>query len=113
MRVLDRTAATWRRVLPASCVLAAVLVAGFVSRSGASTESRSAPPSQGTSGARAPGAPPAAAGPSQVALEPLDIRQTPNPLRGLSPSELARAALTKPASLGSVCLGRPNRGHLW
>lgn len=56
-------------------------------------------------------APAPAAGP--VELETLDIRPTPNPLRGLGSAELNRLALTKPASLGTVCVGRPNRGQLF
>lgn len=55
-------------------------------------------------------APPAA---SHIELETLDIHPTPNPLRGLAPAELNRLALTKPSSLGTVCVGRPNRGRLF
>jgi penicillin-insensitive murein endopeptidase len=102
---------TWgRRVLPAACVLAALLVAGRLTISRASSAPRAPLPAPKSLPALPPPAPP---GPSHVALEPLDVRPTPNPLRGLSPAELNRAALTKPASLGSVCVGRPNRGQLW
>jgi penicillin-insensitive murein endopeptidase len=102
---------TWgRRVLPAACVVGALLVAGERALSRASTT----PPPAVPAPKLAPPAPPAAPpGPSHVELEPLDVRPTPNPLRGLSPAELDRFALTKPASLGSVCVGRPNRGELW
>jgi len=101
---------TWgRRVLPAACVLAALLAGGKAALSRASSEPARAVPAPRPS---APPAPPPS-GPSHVALEPLDVRPTPNPLRGLSVAELDRLALTKPSSLGSICIGRPNRGQLW
>jgi len=115
MRALVRLTAGWRRVLPASFVMAAALLAGLATRSRASADL--APP-RSTPRAPAPITKPPEPtalplGPSHVALEPLDIRPSPNPLRGLSGMELDRLARAKPASLGSVCLGRPNRGRLW
>jgi penicillin-insensitive murein endopeptidase len=102
---------TWgRRVLPAACVVAALVVAGERAVSHASNAPVSVAPPPKPS---VPAQPAAPVGPSRVALEPLDVRPTPNPLRGLSPAALDRLALTKPASLGSVCVGRPNRGQLW
>jgi penicillin-insensitive murein endopeptidase len=102
---------TWgRRVLPAACVLAALLAGGKAALSRASSEPARAVPLPRPS---APAAPRPPAGPSHVALEPLDVRPTPNPLRGLSSAELDHLARTKPSSLGSICVGRPNRGQLW
>ena len=93
-------------------MIAATLVVGFATRSRASGEpARPLPPRVRLAAPAEPPAPPL--GPSRVELEPQDIRPRPDPLRGLSGTELDRLALTKPASLGSVCLGRPNRGRLW
>jgi murein endopeptidase len=103
-------------VLPASFVMVAALVAGFATRSRASTEPGRAvtKPVAPLPPTRAPRAlPPDAAQAGPVAVEPIDIRPTPSPLAALSAAEQNRLALTKPASLGSVCVGRPNRGHLF
>jgi hypothetical protein len=53
------------------------------------------------------------AGLGRVELEAVEIRPRPSPLTGLSGAELDRAARTPPASFGSVCFGRPNRGRLF
>jgi murein endopeptidase len=109
---LVRLTPNWRRVLPAACVLVATVVGGRQAyshlTSSAAAAAVPAPPP-------APPAPPVPAplAASRVELEPLDIRPTPNPLRGRGPAELNRLALTKPSSLGSVCVGRPNRGRLF
>jgi hypothetical protein len=47
-----------------------------------------------------------------VVVEPITIAPGPHPLDGLSPAELDRIAHSPPRSLGSVCIGRPNRGRL-
>ena len=101
-----------RRVLPAACVSAATVVAGqqaysHLTPSAAAAAVPAPPPAPAAVAATAPPAP------SRIELDALDIRPTPNPLRGLGPAELNRLALTKPSSLGSVCVGRPNRGRLF
>jgi penicillin-insensitive murein endopeptidase len=107
----DRTG--WRKhALSASLVAVGTLVVGHATWSLASVEPpRPAP-------VPAPAAPVVTPlgvvpGPSRVELEPLDIKPTPSPLRGLTGVELDRLARTKPASLGTVCVGRPNRGRLF
>jgi murein endopeptidase len=107
-----RLTSPWRRVLPAACVLAATVVGGHQAYSRMTSNGAvAAVPS-----AVAAPAPTTAAAPlvsSHLELETLDIHPTPNPLRGLGPAELNHLALTKPSSLGSVCVGRPNRGRLF
>lgn len=46
-----------------------------------------------------------------VVVEPVTITPSRHPLDGLSPAELDQLAQS-PGSLGSVCVGRPNRGRL-
>jgi hypothetical protein len=105
----------WKKhALSASLVAAATLVVGHATWSRASVD----PPRAAAVSALAADTPTVtplavAPGPSRVELEPLEIRPTPSPLRGLSSAELDRLALTKPASLGTVCVGRPNRGRLF
>jgi hypothetical protein len=67
-----------------------------------------------------PAAPPAAAAPPApaeapsglVALERVTVTPAPHPLDGVPPAELDLIAQAPPRSLGSVCVGRPNRGRL-
>jgi hypothetical protein len=47
-----------------------------------------------------------------VVVDPITIAPSRHPLDGLSPLELDRIAQSPPLSLGSVCVGRPNRGRL-
>jgi hypothetical protein len=47
-----------------------------------------------------------------VVVDPVTIAPSRHPLDGLSQVELDRIAQSPPESLGSVCLGRPNRGRL-
>jgi hypothetical protein len=47
-----------------------------------------------------------------VVVDPVTIAPSRHPLDGLSQAELDRIAQSPPESLGSVCLGRPNRGRL-
>jgi Penicillin-insensitive murein endopeptidase len=104
-----------RRVLPAACVMAALL--GIGQRAFSRVTADAPPGSLSAPTSPAPTSPSLTPAPAFVSspleLETLEIRPTPNPLRGLSPAELTRAALTKPASLGSVCVGRPNHGRLF
>ncbi len=58
----------------------------------------------------APDDAPAPSGP--IALDPIVIRPARHPLDAFSRTELDRVALDPPASLGSICVGRPNRGRL-
>jgi penicillin-insensitive murein endopeptidase len=97
-------------VLPAACVLVALLVVGERALSRAPNGPA---PAAAPLKSPLPAPPPAPPGPSHVALDPLDVHPTPNPLHGVSQSELARLRLVKPPSLGSICVGRPNRGQLW
>ena len=109
----DHTA--WRKhALAASLVAVATLVVGHATWSRASVDPAGATAVSAGAG-EAPIVTPlgVAPGPSRVELETLDIRPTPSPLVGLSGRELDRLALTKPASLGTVCVGRPNRGRLF
>jgi penicillin-insensitive murein endopeptidase len=56
-----------------------------------------------------------------ILVEPVTVRPARHPLDGLSSAELDRAALgiargtasAVPESLGTVCVGRPNRGRLF
>lgn len=45
-------------------------------------------------------------------VDPVTITAGRHPLDGLSPAELDQIAQSPPRSLGSVCVGRPNRGRL-
>lgn len=47
-----------------------------------------------------------------VVVEQVTIAPSRHPLDGLSLSELEQIAQSPPRSLGSVCVGRPNRGRL-
>jgi hypothetical protein len=47
-----------------------------------------------------------------VVVDPITIAPSHHPLDGLSPVELDQIARSPPPSLGSVCVGRPNRGRL-
>jgi hypothetical protein len=47
-----------------------------------------------------------------VVLDPVTIAPSRHPLDGLSLAELDSIARSPPDSLGSVCVGRPNRGRL-
>jgi penicillin-insensitive murein endopeptidase len=89
--------------------VATLLMAGFAARSKAAL---SAPPPAVSVPAPRP-LPARPIGPSRVELDPVDIRPAPNPLAGKTQAELDRLALAPPASLGSVCFGRPNRGRLF
>jgi len=98
--------------MSAAIVVAGALVVGHATRSVASVGA----PAQAAGPAAPP--PPAIAAatlvraPSRVELEPVEVRPAPSPLVGVSGAELDRYARTTPASLGSVCFGRPNRGRL-
>ncbi|HTQ08293.1 MAG TPA: penicillin-insensitive murein endopeptidase [Polyangiaceae bacterium] len=113
MRDWVQLASLARRVLPAACVLAATVVAAHHAFSRVTPSAPPVPAPSAAPARPAAPAPLAAPAPSHIELETLDIRPTPNPLRGLGPAELNRLALTKPASLGTVCVGRPNRGQLF
>src|SRR5262245_847300 len=98
-----------RHAVVAAVVVAGALVVGHATRSVASVGT--APPAPRTVFApprAAPAAAPARA-PSRLELDPVDVRPAPSPLSGASGAELDRFARTTPASLGSVCFGRPNR----
>jgi hypothetical protein len=70
-----------------------------------------APPSAASRASPPPVAPEDA--PSGLVLvAPVTVTPSHNPLDGLSPAELDRIAQSPPPSLGSVCVGRPNRGRL-
>jgi hypothetical protein len=105
----------WRKhALSASLVAVGTLVVGHSTWSSASVEPpRAAPVTALVAGATLVPSPRAQPAASRVELEPLEIKPGPNPLRGLSRMELDRLALTKPSSLGTVCVGRPNRGRLF
>lgn len=105
-------------------MLAAALVVGHVARSRAveahevthaAAPLGAVPPVDVTSPAFAVASRPTASNPTsgRVDVEPVDVRPRPSPLAGMSGSELDRAARLPPASLGSVCFGRPNRGRLF
>jgi hypothetical protein len=103
----------WRKhALSASLVAVATLVVGHATWSSASVEP-ARPARLGEAAAPAVMPAGAAPGPSRVELESLEIRPTPSPLSGLAGVELDRLARAKPASLGTVCVGRPNRGRLF
>jgi hypothetical protein len=55
---------------------------------------------------------PAEAPSGLVALSPVTVTPAPHPLDGVPPAELDRIVRSPPRSLGSVCVGRPNRGRL-
>lgn len=94
-----------RRVLPALVVGGALLA--LLSRSRSRGSRVSAPP-------RLPAPRTAlAVGSSRVVLDAVEVRPSPDPLRGVPESELIRLAETKPASLGSLYFGRPSRGYLF
>ncbi|HEX5099062.1 MAG TPA: penicillin-insensitive murein endopeptidase [Polyangiaceae bacterium] len=115
-----------RHAVSRAVVLAGAVVIGLVVRPGASVgegHAQAAMSPAAPGGVRtgaAPNTEPAARalavetkalGP--VVLDAVDIRPAPNPLAGASAADLSRFALRPPASLGTVCFGRPNRGRLF
>ena len=97
--------------MPVAFVVAAALVVGHATRSVASVGAPAAPRPPEIRPPVLAAATPVRA-PSRVELEPVDVRPAPSPLAGVSRAELDAYARTPPASLGSVCFGRPNRGRL-
>lgn len=97
-----------------------VLVAGALVLAAAAAGSRARSPKVERVPAAAPRAPARATVPATsserpsglIVLDPVTIAPADHPLDGLSLAELDVVAASPPRSLGSVCIGRPNRGRL-
>jgi murein endopeptidase len=112
-----RASLPWRRVLPLLVALGAVGLVAHCSSPRLVTEVRAgtavpqpvpqAPSSPGPASTKAE------ARSGLIELAPITIQPSANPLDAYSPQALDKIALSPPASLGSIVIGRPTRGRLF